>query len=180
MPKSKASADGDDHMHEFQLLKKDVQDNQHEISATRADLSSVSAKQDILHRAVDGMQNTVSDIRSLMTAMAETLKTLHINPMGKQPDASQWEHTLDDRLPLSSSMAADQAALLQKRLDVDALRRQVVIEQEVSRRYQQNIPVTHRSAPPGFGQASVSNLHAHIDDSDRDLHLPLEPDDPQV
>jgi hypothetical protein len=52
MPKSKASADGEDHLHEFQLLKQDVQDNQHEISAMRADLSAVGAKQDQIHHAM--------------------------------------------------------------------------------------------------------------------------------
>jgi hypothetical protein len=45
MPRSKASVDGDDHMQEFQLLKQDVQENQTEIAAMRAELNSLSAKQ---------------------------------------------------------------------------------------------------------------------------------------
>jgi hypothetical protein len=52
--------DGDDNQQEFQLLKQDVQENQHELFAMRADLSAVIAKQDQVHHAV--MQGSISDI----------------------------------------------------------------------------------------------------------------------
>jgi hypothetical protein len=137
MPKSKASADGEEHLQEFQLLKQDVQDNQQEISAMRADLSAVGAKQDHIHHAMDGMQSAVEDLSLKVTAMAETLKSLHLGPPTHQPASQQQGLQSDDRLPPTPSAEPDQTALLRKKMEVDALRRQYAYEQDVTRRYQQ-------------------------------------------
>jgi peptidoglycan hydrolase CwlO-like protein len=73
MPKSKASVDGDEQRQELQLLKQDVEENQNELSAIRAELSTVSCKQDQFHKAMDGMQGAMSDLSQQVTAMADTL-----------------------------------------------------------------------------------------------------------
>jgi chromosome segregation ATPase len=142
MPRSKASAEGDEHLQEFQLLKQDVQENQYELAAVRADLSAVMAKQDQVQHDVNGLQGSISDINLQMTAMADALKSLRHNTVDKPTDGSPSEHNADEHQPQSSGMAADQAMLLQKRLEVENLHRQYALEQEISRRYQQPPPVS--------------------------------------
>jgi hypothetical protein len=83
MPKSKASADDDDHLQEFQLLKQDVQENQTEIAAMRAKLNYLSAKQDQVHLAVTGMHDTVNDVSSQMLSMAEAIKSMRLSNTDK-------------------------------------------------------------------------------------------------
>jgi hypothetical protein len=135
MTKSRASAEGEDHLHEFQLLKQDVQDNQHEISAMRADLSTVGAKQDQIHRAMDGMQTAVEDLNLQMAAMADTLKTLRAQPLAPQQPPQQGIPAEDCRPPTPAA-DVDANTLLQKKLEVDALRRQYAYEQEMTRHFQ--------------------------------------------
>jgi hypothetical protein len=150
MPKSKASVEGDDHLHELQLLKKDVEENQHELSAIRAELSSVSSKQDQFHQSFNGIQHAVVDLGIQMTSMAQTLQSLCLNSR-KQTVPSASARPIDDAQFQHSPGTADHATLQQKRLKVEALRRQYVAEHELSRLYQQNLPATRRSAPPGYG-----------------------------
>jgi hypothetical protein len=168
MPRSKASEQGDDHLHEFQLLKQDVQENQHEISAMRAELSSVSTKQDQVNHAVAGMQGTINDINSQMLSMAETLKVMRLSNSGKQSEHIPVEPSAEEHTSLSHGLSAEQQVLLQKCLEVEALRRQYTLEQELSRCYQQQLPAIRRSAPPGFGRQFLST---HPTDPEPDHHL---------
>jgi predicted nuclease with TOPRIM domain len=135
MPKSKASVDGDEQRQELQLLKQDVEENQNELSAIRAELSTVSCKQDQFTKAMDGMQGAVSDLSQQVSAMADTLQFLR--PFsGKQPANTSAMQGTDDLQTQGSPGAANQAALQQKRQEVEALRRQYAMEQELSRLYQ--------------------------------------------
>jgi hypothetical protein len=118
----------------------------------RADLSAVIAKKDQVHHAVNGMQGSISDINLQMTAMADALKSLRSNHADKSIELSLSEHNADEHPPQSSGLAADQPLLLQKHLEVDNLRYQYALEQELSRCLQQQPPATRRSAPPGFGR----------------------------
>jgi chromosome segregation ATPase len=136
MTRSKASVDGDDQRQEFQLLKQDVQENQNEISAIRAEISAVSMKQDQFNTTVDGMQLAVSDLSSQIMSMSATLQSLRLPAGAKQPDPQQPERALDDRTALSPRTSLDQSVLMQKRMEVEALRRQLMVETEISRRYQ--------------------------------------------
>lgn len=170
MPKSKASLDGDDHLLEFQLLKQDVQENQNELSAIRADLSTVSSKQDQFNTAVDGMQSSVNDLSLQITAMSDALKSLHLSQANKQPETVLSENPVEDRQRTSAG-AVDQAILIQKRLEIEALRRQLQVEQDFSRKFQHALPNARRSAPPGFGQASSSHMQVNMDDTDQDSRV---------
>jgi hypothetical protein len=157
MPRSKALENGDEHLQELHLLKQDIQDNQTEIAAMRAELNSVSAKQDQIHTVVGDMQHTVSDISLQMTAMADTLTSLRSSPSGKQAESSHREQSAEELAQQSADILSDQALLLQKRAAVETLRRQYAMEQEISRNFQQNVPAARRSAPPGFGQHPFSS-----------------------
>jgi hypothetical protein len=67
----------------------------------------------------------------------------------------------------------DQATLMQKRMEVEALRRQLLVETEISRRYQQNFQNSRRPAPPGYGQPSSSQVQASAEDTDPNgLYVP--------
>jgi hypothetical protein len=122
----------------------------------RAELSSVSAKQDQVNHAVAGMQGTVNDINSQMLSMAETLKVMRLSNSGKQSEQIHVEPSAEEHTSLGHGLLAEQQVLLQKRLEVEALRRQYTLEQELSRCYQQQLPAIRRSAPPGFGRQFLS------------------------
>jgi hypothetical protein len=68
----------------------------------------------------------------------------------------------------------DPALLLQKRMEVDALRRQLMVETEISRLCQQNMPLPRRPAPPGYGQPSSSHVQAVAEETHYDGPGPVE------
>jgi hypothetical protein len=176
MPRSKASENGDEHLQELHLLKQDVQDNQTEIAAMRAELNSVSAKQDQIHTVMGDMQHTVSDISLQMTAMADTLKSMRSSPSGKPAESSHREQSAEELAQQSSEILSDQALLLQKRAAVETLRRQYTMEQEISRTFQQNVPAARRSAPPGYGKHPFSSAPVRFTDP---IPEPQQPPDHQ-
>jgi hypothetical protein len=116
-----------------------------------------------MNHAVSGMQGTVNDISSQMLSMAETLKVMHLSNSGKQSEHIPVEPSADEH-----GLSADQQALLQKHLEVEALRRQYALEQELSRCYQQQLPAIRRSAPPEFGRQFPST---HPTDPEPEHHL---------
>jgi hypothetical protein len=93
-------------------------------------------KQDQFNTAVDGMQLAVSDLSSQLTSTSATLQSLRFPAGAKQPDPQQPERAPDDRTALSPRASVDQSVLMQKRMEVEALRRQLMVETEISRRYQ--------------------------------------------
>jgi hypothetical protein len=90
-------------------------------------------KQDQFNTAVDGMQSAVSDLSQQITAMSATLQSMQINTNGQQPEVAPLNRAQDDRVLHSPGEQMDPALLLQKRMEVDALRRQLMVETEISR-----------------------------------------------
>jgi hypothetical protein len=84
--------------------------------------------------------------------MAEALKSIRLSNTGKQTEGIQIEKSTDEHTSAGNGLATDQAVMLQKRLEVENLRRQYALEQELSKCYQQQLPASRRSAPPGFGR----------------------------
>ena len=161
MPKSKASMDAEEQrQRDYMMLRQDVEENQSDLTALRAELSSVSAKQDQFHAALGSVKGSVDEINQQMVAMADVLKSLKPITATKKtnPETVELDEDLDEQHN-SASLEFQQAMLMQKRAEVDALRRQLIIEQEVSRRVSQNVPNARRSAPPGFGHPNQSTQH---------------------
>jgi hypothetical protein len=88
-------------------------------------------KQDQFNTAVDGMQLAVSDLSSQITSMSSTLQSLCFPTGAKQPDPQQPERVVDDRTALSPWASLDQSVLMQKHMEVEALRRQLMVETEI-------------------------------------------------
>jgi hypothetical protein len=108
-------------------------------------------------------QTAVEDLNLQMAAMADTLKTLRVQPPTPQQPPQQGIPA-DDRQPPTPAADVDANTLLQKKLEVDALRRQYAYEQEMTRHVQQLTQQSHRSAPPGFGHPSSSHVQAQLEE----------------